>query len=171
MDRPFKVNTKLTVALLLGVIVLSCSESTPTGGASKGSLQGTVPIASIANTPPVIHQLTANPTAQVATGDKISFTVEASDSEKDALKYYWSSDQGQLSAREGYSVYWQPTPNAQPGVSTVSLTVVDGKGGEAQAFAKLMLKADGSAQVGLISRVTCGDGTNRLDQLYANGDL
>lgn len=164
MKIPNLFHTRFRSLALLstGLMFLSCAQNVPNTTGTEP--QNTGPL----NNPPIIQNLTANPTSQVAAGDKISFTVEATDTEKDALKYYWSTDQGELSAQEGYSVYWQPTGISRSGMATISLTVSDGKGGEAQGFVKLSVKADGTAQVGLISRVSCGDGTNKLDQLYAN---
>lgn len=122
------------------------------------------------NTPPIIQSLTANPTAKVAATDKISFTVEATDAEKDVLKYFWNSDSGQLSANEGYSVFWQPG-TGKTGIATVSLTVSDGKSGECQAFVKLAVEASGTAQVGLISRLSCATGSGVREELYRNEGL
>ncbi|PIQ28589.1 hypothetical protein COW36_12545 [bacterium (Candidatus Blackallbacteria) CG17_big_fil_post_rev_8_21_14_2_50_48_46] len=157
---------------------ISCTQSIPYTGMERGNgglvfdrSQVRQPTEVVKNTLPIIQNLTANPTAKVAAGDRISFTVEATDAEKDVLKYYWSSDQGTLSSYEGYSVYWQPVSGGNQGIATVSLTVSDGKGGECQAFVKLAVEASGQAQVGLVSRLSCAEGTGRMEELYRNEGL
>ncbi|MGE3725993.1 MAG: Ig-like domain-containing protein [Candidatus Sericytochromatia bacterium] len=157
--------------------LLSCSPNIPYSGLERGAgglVSGHGQASKVTevqkNTPPIIQNLTANPTAKVAAEDKISFTVEATDAEKDALKYFWSSDSGQLSATEGYSVFWQPS-KGKSGVATISLTVSDGKSGECQAFVKLAVEASGAAQVGLISRLSCASGSGVREELYRNEGL
>jgi hypothetical protein len=172
-----KTHQRISLRLLACLPLLSfgCSQNIPYTGLERGSGglvfgQNSAKTETQKNTPPIIQNLTANPTAKVAAEDKISFTVEATDAEKDTLKYFWSSDSGQLSATEGYSVFWQPG-KGKSGVATVSLTVSDGKSGECQAFVKLAVEASGAAQVGLISRLSCATGSGVREELYRNEGL
>lgn len=79
------------------------------------------------NQPPVIESLTPERWLVVKAGTS---TIEcvASDPDGDELSYIWSKDEGNISG-EGDTVTWV-APNAY-GIYTITVTVTDGRGGEA----------------------------------------
>jgi hypothetical protein len=80
------------------------------------------------NQAPVIAAFAANP-ASVEVGETAQLTVGAGDADGDALAYAYSVAAGDVTV-VGHTQYAEATVNA-PGVQTVTVTVSDGRGGEA----------------------------------------
>ncbi len=80
---------------------------------------------------PVIDSLTVDRDAVVTWGRAI-VTVAASDPDGDALTYIWGATAGALDALEGEGPYGWTAPEVR-GPATITVTVQDGQGGEAEA--------------------------------------
>ncbi len=81
----------------------------------------------VVNTPPVIASLTPSATS-MAPGESCTVNCVASDADGDTLTYEWSTSDGLISGT-GSSVTW--TAPATEGTYTVTVDVLDGKGGTA----------------------------------------
>jgi hypothetical protein len=97
--------------ILLGCIVLSCSDDNPSGPT---------------NDPPVITNLAASNELVPASGESM-IDCEATDPNNDALSYSWTVAVGTV-AGSGKSIIWT-APNTA-GICWVKCTVSDGKGGQ-----------------------------------------
>jgi len=92
------------------------------------------------NNPPVISDLTASPQIIVRPAMTSNLTCTASDADGDVLTYLWSAARGTVSG-QGPTVVW--TSPAQCADYVVSVTVSDGKGGEASAKVTVTSKESG----------------------------
>jgi len=157
----------LTLGLIMGCS--SPQQNNPVDVVNQGSTDKSITSATIPNQNPVIQNLTANPTNKVKKDDKITFTIEAIDPDKDNLQYFWSADRGQLSDTKGLTVYWTPAKDGKvtSGVANISLLVSDGKGGECQSSLKIAVDETGESQVKLIVKLDCGEGSSKLVTIYS----
>ncbi|MNX87847.1 hypothetical protein D3C86_1197890 [compost metagenome] len=112
------------------------SNSTGTAGSDGGNN----------NRPPTITAYTANPTNTTSPGQAITFSIDAVDPDNDILKYTWTATGGTLSTNTGRVVNW--TPPVSAGTFIVQVALSDQKGGTAEGSQNLVVKADGTAQVG-----------------------
>ena len=92
------------------------------GGIAEASLTLSV----VANQPPQISSLDANPSA-LSPGSSTTITCIATDPDGDAVSYSWSASQGNISGT-GNNVTW--VAPSETGSFTVTVLVADGKGGE-----------------------------------------
>jgi hypothetical protein len=79
---------------------------------------------------PIIAALSHTPQTAIGKQDTVTFTVVANDPEGQPLQYTWASTKGTLTANSGMTVGWKPTrPDGsfEPGLSTVTLIVSDGR--------------------------------------------
>jgi len=95
------------------------------GRGGKASMQLSIGV--VSNSPPVIESLTAEPQMIKATE---STTVEcvAFDADGHELTYQWSATGGNISG-QGHAITWEAPVTC--GVYVVTVTVADGRGGEA----------------------------------------
>ena len=93
------------------------------------------------NNPPVINSLTTDcpRVKQAGTG---TITCEASDPDGDELTYSWSAERGNISG-EGGEVTW--VAPSEYGTFIITLTVTDGRGGEATDTISIIVCTCGSA--------------------------
>ena len=121
------------------LLLLSAILCTP---ALSGCVQTQTPPATQANRPPVIEQITGSRDwSPSATGE---FTCIASDPDGDPLTYAWAVDNGTLTAK-GNTVTWT-SPDTM-GSYNLSVTVSDGKGGEAKAIKELKIAYNSNGSV------------------------
>jgi hypothetical protein len=94
-----------------------------------------------ANQQPVIQQITGSSDWSPLTEGQ--FTCIASDPDGDRLLYKWAADNGTISGNGATAVWVSP---AVMGKYNITVTVSDGKGGEATAVqeARVIVNADGS---------------------------
>ncbi len=115
------------------------SATTPTQAAPAQD-DGTGPI--------ILNSFDANPTNVAAKGDKITFTVNAFNSNKTAMEYSWTTTKGTLSGTRGQTVFWTPQKtdgSLETGLSTVQVLITDGDGATKQAAVNILINSDGSA--------------------------
>ena len=91
-----------------------------------GSAQASLAINVVANQPPQISSLVANPSG-ILYGGSTTITCIATDPDGDAVRYSWSSSEGTITG-VGNKVTWI-TPN-KGGNFSITVLVSDGKGGE-----------------------------------------
>ncbi len=136
---------RLSAALIVSMIALpalaGCDIKTQITNATGigGSAAGT-------NRQPTIMSFTANPTNTTSPGQAITFSIDAVDPDNDILKYTWTATGGTLSTNTGRVVNW--TPPSTAGTYIVQVSISDQKGGTAEGSQNLVVKADGTAQVG-----------------------
>ncbi len=106
------------------------------GGEASGHL--TLDVA--ANHPPVIESLVAEHMV-VIFGRSTGIECVASDPDGDVLTYFWDADDGEISG-EGPAVIWT-APDACGEYITVTVTVVDGRGGEASREVTIRVRKPG----------------------------
>lgn len=83
------------------------------------------------NDDPVIQSITSDKTTAKGGGsDNIKITVEASDPDGDPIGYDYSATSGSFSGQNNNFVYWKPS-SSKTGKQTITVTVLDDKGGEA----------------------------------------
>lgn len=102
--------------------------------------QLTIPVVE-PNNPPVMESLTTD-CPRVKKAGTATITCEASDPDGDELTYTWSAERGNISG-EGSIVTWV-APN-EYGTFTITVTVTDGRGGEASDEIAIIVCACGSA--------------------------
>jgi len=109
--------------LELGAYTITVVVSDGKGAQASGRL--TLEVA--ANHSPVIESLTAS-VAVVTFGQSTDITCTASDPDGDAINYFWSATDGEISG-EGPAIIWS-APDACGESVTVTVSVVDSRGGE-----------------------------------------
>lgn len=126
MNAMRRIGTRLAVAIALGWVLFGCTSG---GGGGGGGIPP-------ANRPPVIVTFTKTPDV-VGPGAQASLAVNASDPDNDVLTYNWSATCGVFSNNTSVlnngpaSLQWRAPSNT--GTSClVTVTVLDGKGGQAQ---------------------------------------
>ena len=92
-----------------------------------------------ANQAPVISSLSPS-TWQVSPVDSIEVWSVASDPDGDELSYTWSASAGDISG-EGSVIFWT-APEAS-GTYTISVKVIDGKGGETTQGVSISVASSG----------------------------
>lgn len=93
------------------------------------------------NHPPVIESLTAE-WSRLRKASNTPITCLASDPDEDELSYIWSANGGNITG-EGNTVTWV-APNDY-GTYTITVTVTDGRGGEARDSIDIVVCSCGSA--------------------------
>jgi hypothetical protein len=126
--RSFSVVVLATVILITLCSGLSCAAPAP-APAPQGNQQ------------PVIQQITGSSDWSPQTEGQ--FTCIASDPDGDLLTYKWTADNGTISGNGATATWVSP---AVMGKYNITVTVSDGKGGEATAVqeARVIVNADGS---------------------------
>jgi hypothetical protein len=94
------------------------------------------------NNPPVIESLTTNCPRVKPNSSGAIITCVASDPDNDELTYSWSADRGNISG-EGSTVNW--IAPGDYGTYFITVTVTDGRGGEASDEIKIIVCSCGSA--------------------------
>ena len=121
-----RIKCIISLAVIMLTCIVSCVPPSPEVETAPPGLP--LPETKPVNIPPVIHSLTADTNVMVrSTGEII---CEAEDPDRDSLTFSWSADSGTIRGT-GDNVIW--TSPEVPGVSTVVVTVKDGRGGEAVA--------------------------------------
>ena len=121
-------------AISLAVFILTCTASCIPASPEVETVppHPSPPEIVLANAPPVIHSLTADTKVMVrSTGEIICM---ADDPDGDSLLFSWSADSGMIRGT-GDNVTW--TSPEIPGVSSITVTVKDGNGGEAVASIRI----------------------------------
>ena len=96
----------------------------------------------------ILNSLDANPTNVATKIDKITFTVNAFNSNRAPMEYSWSSTKGTLSGTRGQTVFWTPQKtdgSLETGVATVQVLITDPNGATKQAAVNILINQDGSA--------------------------
>lgn len=135
---------------LLGIILLAAMLPLQAGCDIKTQITNSVGAtggdSGSKNQAPTITAFTANPTNTTAPGQTVTFSIDAVDPDNDILKYTWTATGGTLSSTAGRVVSW--TPPASAGTYTVQVAISDQKGGTAEGAQNIIVKGDGTAQVG-----------------------
>ncbi|MBM3268285.1 MAG: hypothetical protein FJZ01_11610 [Candidatus Sericytochromatia bacterium] len=98
--------------------------------------------------PIILNSFDANPTNVAAKSDKITFTVNAYNSNRTPMEYSWTATKGTLSGTRGQTVFWAPQKadgSIDGGLATVQVLITDGNGATKQAAVNIHINADGSA--------------------------
>jgi len=151
--------TALAIVFLLVALQLSCTTNS-----------GTV---SPQNHAPVIEKINYDKTTYH--NRQVAIDCIASDADGDNLTYSWDASSGSISG-QGKSVVWMP-----PGLKQnypISLTVSDGKGGEAKEKIYIMVStnADGSTSENIEIKLKLGDNNtvsveNQRIGVWATADI
>lgn len=107
------------------------------GKGGKATEQVTVDV--IVNNPPVIESLTADPAA-ILQGKTTEVSCVASDPDGDELEYIWTATGGEISG-QGASITWTGPTECKN--YNVTVTVVDGRDGEASQEVTIMVRKPG----------------------------
>lgn len=100
------------------------------------------------NHAPQIQVLDALLATTVRNNDTVRLVVKASDADGDPLEYSWSSVYTGLSATKGEQVVWYPAGQNLAGkTNSVTVTVIDKKGGSSTASLNIFVQADGTLLV------------------------
>lgn len=125
---------------LLGVGLLSAACTINAGVLPSGETppSKTVP----PNRDPIIQSLTAHRFANAT--ESVALWVQASDPDCDPLKVSWSVTEGMLSSTVGTNVTLTPTATKSASyITTVQVTVSDGRGGTAQGSLNIQVSSEG----------------------------
>ena len=98
-----------------------------------GSTQHTITLSVVANQNPVIANMVADP-ATTGLGRSSTITCTANDPDGDILTYNWATSDGNVSG-VGNKITW--TAPSKTGTFSITVTVTDGKGGEASRNVQL----------------------------------
>lgn len=93
----------------------------------------------IVNNPPVIESLTAEPAA-ILQDKTTEVSCVASDPDGDTLEYIWSATEGEISG-QGASITWKAPSQCKN--YNITVTVVDGRDGEASGEVTVMVRKPG----------------------------
>lgn len=96
----------------------------------------------------VLNSFDANPTNVASKQDKITFTVNAYNSNRSPMEYSWSATKGTLSGTRGQTVFWTPQKSdgsLESGLATVQVLITDQNGATKQAAVNILIREDGSA--------------------------
>jgi len=126
-----------SVVLAMVILIASCS-AVSCAAPSPATAPATTPQA---NGQPVIQQITGSSDWSPQTEGQ--FTCIASDPDGDNLTYSWTADNGTISGNGAMATWVSPVTM---GKYNITVTVGDGKGGEATAVqvARVIINADGS---------------------------
>lgn len=105
-----------------------------------GEASSDVTIVVATNQPPVIKSLTSKD-AVVVYGKSTALTCEAFDADADDLTYVWTAAEGTITG-EGATVEWA-SPDVCGQFVPITVTVLDGRGGEADAQITLQTRKPG----------------------------
>ena len=122
--------------LTLGTYTITVEVTDGRGGEASGRLTLDV----TANHSPVIESLAAEHMV-VIFGKSTNINCVASDPDGDALTYFWAAADGEISG-EGSAVIWT-APDACGEYITVTVTVVDDRGGEASRELSIRVRKPG----------------------------
>jgi hypothetical protein len=122
--------------LALGTYTIRVAVSDGKGAEASGQLTLEVAV----NHSPVIESLTASETV-VIFGRSTDINCVASDPDGDVISYFWSATDGEISG-EGSSIIWS-APDACGEYVTVTVSVVDTRGGETSAEVTIRAKKPG----------------------------
>ena len=138
MDTDMKLQNKPLSALLTAITILAPAFLTASCTAPTSPLPAQSPPA---NRAPIIQSINGSTDwGPQADGD---FTCLASDPDSDNLTYTWTADNGTIKGN-GASAIWTSPP--WTGKYHITVTVIDGKGGEAKAVqeVRVAINTDGS---------------------------
>ncbi len=96
----------------------------------------------------ILNSFDANPTNVATKLDKITFTVNAFNSNRSPMEYSWSTTKGTLSGTRGQTVFWTPQKtdgSLETGVGTVQVLITDQQGAVKKADVNILINSDGSA--------------------------
>jgi hypothetical protein len=102
----------------------------PADGDHEGTPSNSVQTGGVANTPPVINAIMATPSL-INSAATSAIEVDATDADGDPLTYAYSVDLGSFNDDEGPLAEYQAPAVTQDETATLSVTVSDGRGGEA----------------------------------------
>ncbi len=137
-------------------------------GIDEASGSGQVVVEASVNNNPIINSVQVNP-GSVSQGGNVTITVDASDADGDQLTYQYQVTGGAING-SGSSVSW--IAPSQSGAFSVTVTVADGKGGQAVAngsltVEQLVTKITGTAS---FPAGSSGDLSNAKVSIYTSYD-
>lgn len=106
------------------------------------------------NMPPQIVSVSASP-VQICPGDTTKLIAVVTDADGDPLQYVWSSNIGIISDKTNTESGSEATYQAATttGADVITLTVLDGQGGQDQRQTNVKIKDDCPAEVSIVSPV------------------
>ncbi len=143
-------------------------EVTVSDGKGEDSGSGQLTVSAPVNNNPVVSSVQLNPTT-ANPGQVVAVSVQATDTDSDQLTYQYQVTGGAVSGN-GSSVSW--TAPSQAGAYSITVTVMDGKGGQATGNAALTVSQPVTKITGTANfpAGSSGDLSNAKVSLYTSYD-